>query len=253
MSPSMVRAREDWPARADRWRDAATLALILGGALLIPLFFRSDPIDPFRLPKAMLLRAVAILIVSVTVAARLLGAAIPRFSWRDPWLLLPAGALAAFALLALASTNRGSSMGALGSAAATAVVFFATVAAARRHAWVLIGVPAAAALGNALLFLVEEASLWMPFGVHPGVPHHLQCAALIGNPNEVGGYLGAAALAWLAVIFSRHAGQRWTARYLIVGALLVGGLVASQTLTAIAAFAAGALVLVGISSWRSAV
>src|SRR5216684_3441666 len=142
----MVRSRADWAARIDQWREAATFALVLAGALALPLVFRSDPSEMFRLPKAGFLRAEAILIVSITLAAVLAGARIPRLKWRDTWLLLPLAVLAAFAVLTITSTNHQLSMGALGSAAATAVIFFATVAAARSGGWLLIFFPLAAAV-----------------------------------------------------------------------------------------------------------
>jgi len=249
---SMVRSRADWAARIDQWREAATFALVLAGALALPLVFRLDPSEMFRLPKAVFLRAEAILIVSITLAAVLAGARIPRLTWRDIWLLLPLAVLAAFAVLTLTSTNYQLSIGALGSAAATAVIFFATVAAARSGGWLLLSVPFVAAVTNALLVIVEETNLWMPFGVQAGVPHHLQCDALIGNPNEVGGYLGAAALAAVAFMASRDAEERWNVRNVVVLVVLGVALLACQTLTAIIAFAAAAFFMIVISSWRKA-
>jgi len=248
-----MRSRADWPARIDRWRELATFALVLAGALALPLVFRLDPSAMFRLPKAMFLRAEAILLVSITLAAILASAPIPRPRWRDSWLLLPLAALAAFVFLTLTSTNREQSIGALGSAIATAVVFFATVAAARSGGWLLVAAPLVAAVTNALLVIVEETNLWMPFGVQAGLPHHLQCNALIGNPNEIGGYLGAAALAIMAVIAARDRTNRGNMRDILIATVLVIALIACQTLTAILAFAAAAFSMIVISSWRNAV
>jgi O-antigen ligase len=249
----MMRSRADWPARIDRWRELVTFALVLAGALALPLVFRRDPSAMFRLPKAIFLRAEAILLVSITLAAIFAGAPVPRPRWRDSWLLLPLAAIAAFVLLTLTSTNREQSIGALGSAIATAVVFFATVAAARSGGWLLVAAPLVAAVTNALLVIVEETNLWMPFGVQAGLPHHLQCDALIGNPNEVGGYLGAAALAIMAVIAARDRTNRWNVRDILIATVLVIALIACQTLTAILAFAAAAFFMIVISSWRNAV
>jgi len=247
-----MRDRADWPARIDRWRELATYALVLAGALALPLVFRLDPSAMFRLPKTIFLRGEAILLVSITLASIVAGAPLPRPRWRDAWLLLPLAALAAFAVLTLTSTNRELSAGALGSAIATAVVFFATVAAARTGGWLLVAAPLVAAVTNALLVIVEETNLWMPFGVQAGLPHHLQCDALIGNPNEVGGYLGAAALAIVAVIATRGRSNRWNVSEILIAAVLVIALIACQTLTAILAFSAAAFFLVVISSWRNA-
>jgi O-antigen ligase len=248
-----MRSRADWLARFDRWRALAISALVLAGALALPLVFLRDPSAMFRLPKAIFLRAEAILLVSITLAAIFAGAPIPRPKWRDAWLLLPLAALAAFVFLTVTSTNREQSIGALGSAIPTAVVFFATVAAARSGGWLLVAAPLVAAVTNALLVIVEETNLWMPFGTQAGLAHHLQCNALIGNPNEVGGYLGAAALGFMAVIAARDRTNRWNVRDVLIATVLVIALVACQTLTAILAFAAAAFAMIVISSWRNAV
>jgi hypothetical protein len=249
----MVRSRAGWAARIDQWREVAILALVLAGALILPLVFHRDPLEMFRLPKVILLRAEAILIICITLAAVVIGAPIPRPKWRDTWFLLPLAALAAFGVLTLTSTNHELSMGALGSAAATAVIFFATVAAARSGGWLLIYVPLLAAVTNALLVIVEETNLWMPFGVQAGVPHHLQCDALIGNPNEVGGYLGAAAVAVVAAIAARETEERWNVRDIVLVAVIGIALLACQTLTAIIAFTAAAFFMLVIASWRKAI
>jgi O-antigen ligase len=240
--------RAAWSARADRWRDLLILALVLAGAFFIPLVFVRDPSEMFRLPKALFLRAEAILLVAVTLAAWIAGAPLPRLRWRDPALLLPAVAIAVCTFATVVSTNRAVSSGALGTAMATAVVYFATVAAARRRGWLLAVVPILAAAVNAVLVVVEETRLWMPFGEQPAVRHHLQCTALIGSPNEIGGYLGAATLACLAA--SLAGGFRGAAR---VTALLLGiALIASQSLTALVAFGAAAFVMIGMVSWKKA-
>jgi O-antigen ligase len=245
--------REEWAARVDRWRELVTLTLVLAGAFVIPLAFLRDPSVMFALLKTVLLRAEAILLVCVTLAAVLLGAPIPKPNWRDPWLLMPLAALAGLLVLTLTSTNRVLSFGSLGTAAATVVVFLATVAVARRFRWLLVGVPLTAAVVNALIVIAEETNLWMPFGLQSGVSHHLQCNALVGNPNEIGGYLGAAALACLAAISVDEEGRRGSLGTAVAALALVVGLIACQTLTSIVAFAAGGFSMIGISSWKKAI
>jgi O-antigen ligase len=244
----MASDRAEWPAHVLRWRELVILALVVAGAVAIPLVFRRDPAGMFRLPKLIALRAEAILIVFVTLASILLGAPIPRIKWRETWVLLPLAVLAIFIVLMLTSTNRELSVSALVSAAATAIVFFATVSAARRRGWILVAAPLAAAAANAVLLAIEETNLWMPFGVESGLPHHLQCNALIGNPNELGGYLGAAAVAAFAIAATRH----WRAQAIAIASILVIALLFSQTLTAIVAFAAAFFCMMALSSWRHA-
>jgi O-antigen ligase len=244
----MATDRAEWSARVLRWRELAILALVLAGAVAIPLVFRRNPANMFRLPKLIVLRGEATLIVFVTLASILLGAPIPRIRWRETWVLLPLAVLTIFVVLTLTSTNRELSVSALFSAAATAIVFFATVSAARTRGWILVAAPRAAAAANAVLLVLEETNLWMPFGVESGLPHHLQCNALIGNPNELGGYLGAAALAAFAIVITRH----WRAQAIAVASILVIALLFSQTLTAIVAFAAAVFCMTALSSWRYA-
>src|SRR4051795_10083774 len=109
----MARDRADWPARAARWQQMAILALVLAGAVAIPLVFRRDPAGMFRLPKLIALRAEAILIVFVTLASLILGAPIPRVRWRSTWVTLPLAVLAIFAVITITSTNRALSVSAL--------------------------------------------------------------------------------------------------------------------------------------------
>jgi O-antigen ligase len=228
---------------------ASTRIIVLAGTVAVAVMFVRDSFDRFRLPKTLILEAEAILLLAVALAAILLRAP-PRVKWRDPRVLLPLLGLAVMAVLTMTSTKPALSASALVVAAATLVIFFATVAAARDGGWLFVGVPLAAAAANALLVIVEELNLWMPFGEQRGVLHHLQCTALVGNPNEVGGYLGVAALACLAMLAARRAWTFWSVAAAVV---LIAGLIASRTLTSMVAFAAGALVMLAMSSWKQAV
>lgn len=218
----------------------ALAGIVLVGIVAVALVVSPESYDMFRLPKTLLLRAEALLIVAVVLGAIVFGARLPRPQWRDPAIAIPLAAFAMMIVLTLTSTRFATSANALATAAATLIVYFATYAAARNRSWMFVAVPIGAAMVNALLDVVQEANLWMPFGVKEGIAHHLQCTALVGNPNEVGSYLAVAALAALA------------AGSLPVAAGLVIGLVASRTLTAIAAFAAAAVVLYALSSWKRA-
>lgn len=223
--------------------DRIRTSIVLAGIFAIALVFSHDSWDVFRLPKTLLLQAEAILLVGVTLAAILFGARVPRPRWSDPAVAVPLIAFATMIVVTITSTHPALSVKSLGPAAATLVVFFATVAAARDRAWIFVGVPLAAAVVNAILVVLEETHLWMPFGEQAGVSHHLQCTALVGNPNEVGSYLGAAALAGIAA---------WPTRRTVAPMLIIG-LIASRTMTAMIAFAAGVVVMVAISSWKKAI
>lgn len=231
---------------AEHWRDHVVLAIVLGGAVAVAVAVNPrDSYDTFRLPKALVFRAEATLLVAVYLLAALLGAPFPRPRWRAHWSWLPLAALAAMCALTVVSSKPLLSLSALGTGAATLVIFFATVAAGTRNrGWTFLWMPLAAAVANAIMVLLQEANLWMPFGVRSGIPHHLQCNALIGNPNEVGAYLGAAALAAIAALRWERRVQ-WSA---LAALVLVAGLLASQTVTAVASLGAALLVLCARSS-----
>ncbi len=219
--------------------------VVLMGIFGIAVAFSSDSFDMFRLPKTLLLYAQAMLIAGLALAALLFGVPLPRPDWRDPAVAVPLAAFAVMLAVTLTSTHVALSLQALATAAATLIVFFATVFVARDRGLIFVAVPLAAAAANALLVIAQETHLWMPFGVRAGIPYHLQCTALVGNPNEVGGYLGAAAIAALALV-----SQRATLLNVSAAALLIAGLVASRTLTALVAFAAAAVIVFALTSWK---
>jgi hypothetical protein len=107
----------------------------------------------------------------------------------------------------------------------------------------MVGFPLGAALVNSIFDIVEELNIWMPFPQNPDLPHHLQCNALIGNPNEVGSYLAVATLAALAGAIADVARRK---SFVLAALLLGAGVIASQTLTAFVALIAGAFVLFGV-------
>ncbi|HEX9985087.1 MAG TPA: O-antigen ligase family protein [Thermoanaerobaculia bacterium] len=232
----------------ERGRDRVMLGVVIAGALLLPLVVNPrDSYDTFRLPKVLSFLAEGMVVAAVYFAAVVLGGRWVT-SWRERWVWLPVGAFAVMALVTALSTKPSLSAAALVTGAATLAIFLATVSVARSRGWMLLGVPLIAAAANALLVMVEEAKLWMPFGVKSGVAHHLQCSALVGNPNEVGAYLGAAALAAIAALSVRD--SKWA---MGAGALvLVAGLLASQTLTAAGALTAAAFAMFARSSPKQA-
>jgi VanZ family protein len=159
--------------------------------------------------------------------------------------------LAWMAVATLASTNPALSSWRLAAGVATLIVFVATLRSAEggRAYLPLVALPLLAAGFNAVVDILQELNIWMPFGTRPDVRHHHQCTAFIGNPNEVGSYLAVAALACMAAAVADAARRRWFAAG---AALLVAGLVASQTLTAFAALIAGTIALFALVSWKHA-
>ena len=230
----------------ERWSDRVVAVF----AFVTPLFVLVGAKDTFRVPKDALFRAEAIVLVALYVAAAIVEW--PRdwhIEWRRPEIALLLVIVAWTAIATLASTNRARSLDALVTVCAAVVVFFATVAFARRasmRALFLIVIPAVA---NTLLGALQEFDIWQPFAAPPDVTHHQRSTALIGNPNDAGGYVAAVALAAIAAaIVARRQRPLFTAAAVV----LAIGLVINQTLTAIVAFIAGAIVLTAMRSFRNA-
>jgi O-antigen ligase len=197
----------------------------------------------------MALRAEALVILSVFLGALVLGSA-KRIRF-DRWLILPVVALIWMAIVAITSTNPTVSALRLAAGAATFIVFVATMQSAdgARVFLPLLGLPLGAAVANAVVVILEELNIWAPFSPNPELTHHLQSNAFIGNPNEVGSYLAVAALACMAAAIADVARRRW---FVIAAVVLLAGVVASQTLTAVVALIAGAFVLFALISWKHA-
>jgi len=229
---------------------AAILALVLLGALGIPLIVLPHAFDAFRLPKELALRAEGVLLVAAGAVAIVIGAR-PRVRL-DRWLVLPSIALLWMVVTATTSTNASVSWWRVVAGVATLIVFIATMYCAEngRAFLPLIAVPLAAAVVNAIVDVLQELDIWMPFGVEPDVRHHFQCTAFIGNPNEIGSYLAVATLACIAAATADRSRRKWFASAAV---LLVAGLIASQTLTALVALIAGAFVLFALVSLKQAV
>ncbi|MGZ7042542.1 MAG: O-antigen ligase family protein, partial [Thermoanaerobaculia bacterium] len=233
----------DWRGR---WSDRVVAVF----ALLLPLYVVVGAKDTFRTPKDALFRAEAIVLACLYVAAAIVRA--PKrwqFEWRTPHMIAPIVIAAWTAIATLTSTNPARSADALVTVCAAVVVYFATISFARRRGFktlFFILIPAAI---NAILGAMQEFNIWNPFLAPPGVTHHQRSTALIGNPNDTGGYLAAVALASVAAAVST---KQYRTAFTSAAILLTAGLLINQTLTAIVAFAAGALLLAAMRSWRNA-
>jgi O-antigen ligase len=230
-------------------RSFLILAIVLAGAFAVPFAVLPHAFDAFRLPKELALRGEAILLIAVFAGALISGYR-PHLRV-DHWLILPLVAIAWMLIVTAGSTNVVVSATRLAAGVATLIVFLATMQAAELGSAFLplVALPLLAAAGNAVIDILQETNIWMPFGTLPDVRHHYQCTAFIGNPNEVGSYLAVASLGCIAAAIADRARRPWFAGAAV---LLVAGVVASQTLTALASLIAGVFVLFALVSWKHA-
>jgi O-antigen ligase len=205
-------------------------ALVLAGTVLTPLVMSWNGADHFRLPKQLLLIALAIVCTGVVGA----GLVLRRIEWprdlRVP-VAIAGGGLTWAVASTIASSNRALSLQALVWGASVAVLFLIMAVALRRVRPVLLAaamfVPGVA---NAILLLLQASRVWNPWTFEEGMPERLMRNALLGNPNDVGAYLAVVTLFAVAMF---AASRRWY--YLPVIAITGAALLATETLTAIAA------------------
>jgi len=250
MSPKTARAKRRF--RADY---PTTTALVLGAAILIiPNIYMGGAVEAFRLPKEMLFRAAGILLMAIGAFA----ATARRARWhatlasisRVEWIVI--GAILAWTAVAtLTSTNRLLSEQSLITTLAGVAIYVAARLIAPRLTTDALAVVLAAASGNAIVVILQELHIWNPFHFPPEIEGHVQSVGLLGNPNDVGVFLVAPALAAAAAAVVVPGWRRLM--YLGFTALLFAGIVASRTRTAMIAYVAAIIVAALLRTWRQGV
>ncbi|MEK6372939.1 MAG: O-antigen ligase family protein [Acidobacteriota bacterium] len=230
--------------------EIAIVVVVAIGATLIPLTASRTTLDSFRLPKELAFRAEAITLLVLAVWWALSKRRSWHFEWRRAEMTLPLIIIAWSALTALTSTNRALSAGSLLTIVAAAVIFIATMAAAQSVRIVIVDVVMIACCVNAIVVMLQEAKIWNPFKFGEEATAHLSSTAFIGNPNDVGTFLLVPALAAATMVVVTRGARRWI--YAAATVVLLGGIVASATRTAIIAYGLSVLVLAFGRSWRAA-
>jgi len=225
------------------------VVIILAAGLLVTAMITTNGSDHFRLPKELAFRAEAIALLA-------LGAfwlTSKRRTWRlekRPEFFL-AAAIVCWTLITVAtSTNRQLSVDSLLTVLAAVMIFIVTCLAAQTTSFIAIDVLMIGACVNAVIVILQELKIWTPFLPAHDVNTHVGSVGLLGNPNDVGTYLAPAALT--AIVMAMTAQGRRRAVYAAIGTLLVAGVAASATRTAIAALVIGLIVFAIFHSRRVA-
>ena len=226
-------------ARAERFLVFAAVAgLVLLGVVFAP------GLDMFRAPKEAAMRAQAIIsMFALAVAIVYGGTSRIRELVRERAVIAILGSAVLWSIITtLTSQQRVLSAEALVTTVCSAALFVAVWYAAR-------DVPVAALLAlvpvvviNTILAALQEFAIWNPFDFRSGPVQtaHLKASALLGNPNDVGGYLSICAVILFAAAAFFHGRWRWVAA---IGALAaLAGVIVSQSRTAVLTLAAAAVV-----------
>jgi putative inorganic carbon (hco3(-)) transporter len=220
-------------------------ALLLLGATIVPVAISFDGHDHFRLPKQLVFYGVTIAIAAVFLVALLLRRVAvdddARRRLRMPAILAVAG-LAWAGVATLLSTNRTLSVEALIWGAMLVVVCLGAAFALRNTPVQYIAAAVLLpGLVNAVIVILQATHVWNPWVFPEGMADRLMRTALLGNPDDVGVYLAAPALFALVLAATQ---KRWRVLYAICAAVIIAGLLASETLTAIGALSVAVLALI---------
>lgn len=172
----------------------------------------------------------------------------PAIAARPVLLWLLAAITVWTAVAALFARNDLHTPAACGYIAACAVLFIgAYEIGVRRRSAGLLAASLLPALINGLVVLLQAGDLWSPFQSWLPAGSRVAVIGLLGNPNDVGGYLAPAAVIALAWAVAARAMLPAAAALVLCSAV-----VASQTLTGVAAVIAGAATIAVILLGRRA-
>jgi len=236
-------------ARAERFLVVTSIA-----GLVVIAFAVAPGVDLFRIAKESVMRLQAIVsafLLAVAVAYG--GSARLRELLRDRAVVaVLAGILVWTAVTTLTSGHRLLSVESLVTVVCSVILFVAI--------WYIAPqVPAAALLAlvpgvvvNTLFAALQEYRIWNPFlfAQDIGAWDHLATTALIGNPNDIGGYLALCAVVLLMASASLEGRLRWIS--VAAGVIAILGVFVSQTRTAALALVAAAAYVALRRSWKLA-
>jgi putative inorganic carbon (HCO3(-)) transporter len=224
----------------------AILIVVALGVIVIPVTVVPNGADAFRLPKELVFRAEAIVLLALLVL-RMRVPRMPIARWRPEFMLTAAIVIWA-TIVTATSTNRALSIDSLITIIAAAVIFIATCIAAESRSREAIDVLMIGCCVNAAITILQELNLWQPV---PATEGHYGSVGLMGNVNDVGTFLVVPAVAAVVMATTSLGKRRWS--YAGVSLLLVSGMIASATRTALIAFVASMLVLAATQARRAAV
>ena len=225
--------------------ERAILIVIAAGVIILPMTVVTPGADAFRLPKELVFRGEAILLLALLILRGTAWTSIAK--WRVEFKL--AAAIVVWMIVVTAtSTNRALSLDSLITVLAAVVIFIATCVAVKDRSLEAVDVIMIACCVNAAVTVLQELGIWNPV---PSAEGHYGSVGLMGNPNDVGTFLLVPAVAAVVMAVISAGRRRWV--YVVVSMLLVSGMIASATRTALFAFVGAMLVLALLQTRRAAI
>lgn len=205
--------------------------------LILPFVIMRPALDAFRTAKDVFFQTMALLIFAVGTAGLLLSDRIARrFRTNRKGLLLALASILWTAVTSITSLQPSVSHFKTLTVFCLAAFFVAAIWVSwRRGVWALslVIIPAAV---NGLIALLQSAGFQaFVLSKNAKIPR-LRATGFIGNPNELGGYL---VLPLVAAMAAAIAWPRWRWLFGSATLLLLGGIIASQSITPVIATGTG--------------
>jgi O-antigen ligase len=226
--------------------------VIIASVVAVGFFIVPTAKEGFRFPKDILIRAEGIMLIASWILLFLRGIK-PAYRPADkPVALLVSAVIVWTGFTSLIAINRTLSAYAFAWTVTVAVILLSTyvVIGERRRMSDIVPllVPA---LANAIIAISQATRIWSPVRLEGDTPSVMMVTALLGNPNDTGGFLVAPALVATALaIVSR----RWRVAWAAAAVVMFLGVVAARSTTATIACIAG-LACIAITAsthrWRT--
>lgn len=220
-------------------------AVIAVGLLCVSLVISPAGSDNFRIPKELVLRAYGTLLAGMFAIIALWSPRVLVPLVRDKRVLALAASIALWTLWATVRSNN-VTISAMSMLYVMALLMVGAAAyLLARESWrTVVNIALAAALPNAVVAVLQETGIWNPVFSRAdmaasGYWTHLFTSGFVGNPNDLGAFLVAPTIA--AGVMAA-VDPRWRMLYASVAAILAGGLASADSVTAVAAGVAGAVI-----------
>jgi O-antigen ligase len=217
-------------------------------AVITPVFVSKTSLDMFAAPKELVLRAGGIVVLAALLLRAIYAhrALLIDLRAHRTTAILAGAAVLWTGIATIFSTNHVLSAWTLLRVALCAAIAIAAVIGAARQRFETIYLLFLPAILNVIVLIGQERQLFDPI-----YPPHMRWlrSALIGNPNWIGTYLLAPALAALALVVCT---RKRRALHIALALVLAIGLVAAQSVAALGAYAVGAVAIGAMYSWKRA-
>lgn len=235
-------------------RDELLIFWLVSLATIIIPFFVAPGMNGFRIGKEILLISAGAAAAGLMLTSAL--AFIPPFQilWREQRtvLVLVFAAVAWTAIAGAFSVQPVLSLISLVWVATAGAFFIAALGGSSGGApLIMLSVAIVPAAVNGAVAVLQRVGWWSPVALDPSLPSRIRTSGFVGNPNDLAGYLLLPLIASIALSIVARGWLRWAAG--AGAAVILVGLIASETITATVALVAALFAMAALRSIRAVV